>query len=270
MIKSISDILIVTDIDGTLLRAEKGVSAENKRAIERFVEKGGDFTVSTGRVIEAAKVLVKDLPITVPSIHVNGGYFYDWQKEEIIFPHYLPKLSVDIVSRIIGKFPFVDCYFANEHAVNLITSGDVLKSFSASVTKAFYRSSFSGIPDKVYKFVIVSNPDMMGDVQCFIESLPHPNIKYVLSCPFLLEILPEDNSKGNALRRLPPMCNKILQNTFAVGDYENDLDMIKAAGVGCAVGNACQSVKNVADIILPSCEDNAIARLIEMIEEKYQ
>ena len=53
MIERISDILIVTDVDGTLLREADGLSAENREAIKRFTDKGGHFTVSTGRAIEA-------------------------------------------------------------------------------------------------------------------------------------------------------------------------------------------------------------------------
>ena len=84
MIESISDILIITDVDGTLLREKQGISKENLEAIKRFTDKGGRFTVSTGRAIDVARYLLKDIPINAPSVHINGGYFYDWKKNEII------------------------------------------------------------------------------------------------------------------------------------------------------------------------------------------
>ncbi len=59
MIEKISDILIVSDIDGTLLREANGLSEENRAAIKRFTDKGGRFTVSTGRAIEAAKLFLR-------------------------------------------------------------------------------------------------------------------------------------------------------------------------------------------------------------------
>ena len=93
MIESISDILIITDVDGTLLREKDGISKENLEAIKRFTDKGGRFTVSTGRTIELSKKLLEGVPINAPSVHINGGYFYEWQKEEIIEPHYISKFA---------------------------------------------------------------------------------------------------------------------------------------------------------------------------------
>ena len=58
MIESLSDILIITDVDGTLLREKTGISKENLEAIKRFVDKGGHFTVSTGRAIDVARPII--------------------------------------------------------------------------------------------------------------------------------------------------------------------------------------------------------------------
>ena len=100
MIESISDILIITDVDGTLLRESKGISEENLDAIKRFVDKGGHFTVSTGRAIDVARDLLEKIPINVPSVHINGGYFYDWQKNEIIEPNYISRFARYSIKKI--------------------------------------------------------------------------------------------------------------------------------------------------------------------------
>ena len=100
MIESISDILIITDVDGTLLREKNGISRENLEAIKRFTDKGGRFTVSTGRAIDVAKPLLEKIPINAPSVHINGGYFYDWQNDEIIEPNYISKYARFAVKKI--------------------------------------------------------------------------------------------------------------------------------------------------------------------------
>ena len=87
--------------------------------------------------------------------------------------------------------------------------------------------------------------------------------------PFFLEILPKENSKGKALRRLCEILGIPPENSVAVGDYENDIEMITSAGIGAAVDNAQDSVKEAADIVLPSCEEDAIMHLICFLEEMY-
>lgn len=104
MIEKLSDILIVTDIDGTLLREKLGISKENLAAIKRFVDKGGHFTVSTGRAIDVTGTVLTGIPINAPSIHINGGYLYDWEKKKILEPNYISPNAKNTVERLHGSF----------------------------------------------------------------------------------------------------------------------------------------------------------------------
>ncbi|MBQ2898755.1 MAG: HAD family phosphatase [Oscillospiraceae bacterium] len=270
MIESISDILIITDVDGTLLRENKGISKENLEAIKRFTDKGGHFTVSTGRAIDVARELLEGIPINTPSVHINGGYFYDWQKEEVIEPHYISKYARYAVKKIAEKFDFCDCHFASTDSVNLMTSGKYIRKYIPEREFHFFEGSFEDIPENVYKFIVCCDPENMDEVRKFAESVSGKDVKIIQSSPFFLEILPPENSKGKSLERLCEMIGIPLENSVAAGDFENDSEMILAAGIGAAVENAQESLKEKADIILPSCEENAIAHLIEFLEEMYE
>ena len=270
MIESISDILIITDVDGTLLRESKGISAENLEAIKRFTDKGGRFTVSTGRAIDVARDLLEKIPINVPSVHINGGYFYDWQKDEIIEPNYISKFARYSIKKIADKFDFCDCHFASDFSVNLLTSGEYLRKYIPEREFHFFKGGYEDIPENVYKYIVCCDPENMDNVRKFAESVCGRDIKIIQSSPFFLEILPPQNSKGNSLKRLCQMVGVQLENSVAAGDYENDSDMLMVAGIGAAVENAQDGLKEIADIILPSCEENAIAHLIEFLEEMYE
>ena len=270
MIEGISDILIITDVDGTLLRENKGISKENLEAIKRFTDKGGHFTVSTGRAIDVAMELLEGIPINTPSVHINGGYFYDWQKEEIIESHYISKYARYAVKKIAEKFDFCDCHFASTDSVNLMTSGKYLRKYIPEREFHFFEGNFEDIPENVYKFIVCCDPENMDEVRKFAESVSGKDVKIIQSSPFFLEILPPENSKGKSLERLCEMIGIPLENSVAAGDFENDSEMILAAGIGAAVENAQESLKEKADIILPSCEENAIAHLIEFLEEMYE
>ena len=270
MIESLSDILIITDVDGTLLREKDGISEENLEAIKRFTDKGGHFTVSTGRAIDVAKPLLERIPINTPSVHINGGYFYDWEKEEIIEPNYISKYARFAVKKIKEKFDCCDCHFASTDSVNLLTSGNYLKKYIPEREFHFFNGDFEDIPENVYKYIVCCDPENMEEIRKFANSVFGKDVKVIQSSPFFLEILPPQNSKGKSLERLCEMVGIPLENSVAVGDYENDSDMILTAGIGAAVENAQESIKEKADMILPSCEENAIAHLIEFLEEMYE
>lgn len=270
MIEKISDILIVSDIDGTLLREANGLSEENRAAIKRFTDKGGRFTVSTGRAIEAAKLVLDESVVNAPSIHINGGYFYDWQRDEVIEPNYISPYAKFSVKKLIDKFNNCDCHFVRRGAsVNLLTSGEYLKKYIPARELEFFDGGADEVPEDIYKFIVCCDPENMPEIRKFAEGIFSKDVNIIQSSPFFLEILPKCNSKGRALRRLCELLGIPEENSVAVGDYENDIEMITAAGIGAAVDNADDNVKEAADIVLPRCEENAIMHLICFLEEMY-
>ena len=84
----------------------------------------------------------------------------------------------------------------------------------------------------------------------------------------LFEILPKNSNKGTLLKRMADLLGFDMSKTVAVGDYENDLVMIKMAGTGYAVANACLELKAVADRITVSNEENAIAKIIDDLDKE--
>ncbi len=262
-----SDFLIVTDVDGTLMRASLGISEKNLAAIRAFTEKGGGFTVATGREINITKELLAGVPITAPSIHINGGYIYDWEREEILEPHYMPRGFPENVRTILDRFPFIDCHFATHRAVNLLTSGDVMRRYLPD--REFYFCGFGDIPEQVYKYILTCPPEEMPEIRAFAGETVGKNADILQSSPFFLELLPAGVSKAKAMRRVCELTGHSIQNCAAAGDYENDLEMIRAAGIGAAPENALASVREAADFVLAPCEEDAIAQLIDILEERY-
>ena len=84
----------------------------------------------------------------------------------------------------------------------------------------------------------------------------------------LYEILPKGNTKGDVMLRIADILGINHEKTVAVGDYDNDVSMLKAAGVGVAVSNAIAEAKAAADYLTVSNEEHAIAQIIEDIEKE--
>ena len=102
----------------------------------------------------------------------------------------------------------------------------------------------------------------MADFAAFLRRLDAPVVRVVRSERLYMEILPEKASKGAALRRLCGIIGVPLARTVAMGDCDNDLELLEAAGVGCAVANAYPSLKAAAQKVTVSNEENAVAAVI--------
>ena len=91
--------LLVSDMDGTLLNSKGKLSEENKRAIEYFVDNGGQFTLATGRMLPSVKRHIHKLKVTLPVIMYNGTKIYDFSNDEVIYEKFLEEERKEISGR---------------------------------------------------------------------------------------------------------------------------------------------------------------------------
>ena len=102
-----------------------------------------------------------------------------------------------------------------------------------------------------------------------LEDMGLQGVRVVHSAEQILELLPEGVSKGSALKRI---CGEIgipLSRTAAVGDFDNDLEMIETAQFGVAVSNACRKLREAADLIVSSNDENGVAEAIDYIMKNH-
>ena len=121
----IDKLLIVCDLDGTLLNENREVSPKNKMALERFVEKGGHFTIATGRNLKGALKILDIVPVNMPIILMNGALIYDYKQNEILYECTLDKYAQDIIFQVMGEFPDIGVEIFNRNEISLIRENDV-------------------------------------------------------------------------------------------------------------------------------------------------
>ncbi|MEG1028332.1 MAG: HAD-IIB family hydrolase, partial [Oscillospiraceae bacterium] len=139
MIKNIKDILVVSDLDNTLLTAEGGIPPYNVEMIEKFQSLGGKFTVATGRSIESVAHYLKQIKLSAPAILYNGAIIYDYNQRRILSKKTLPQLEAKKALAIIRKnFPEIGTevmcdnnrlYMLQENAYTQKHTDDELLSF---------------------------------------------------------------------------------------------------------------------------------------------
>ncbi len=262
-------ILLCTDLDGTLFRHDKTISKENDEAIRYFKQQGGAFTFITGRepsIVGDVCALVKP---NAPIGCLNGCGIYDYQKEQLLWSVRLIDEAKTIVDAIAQTFPNVGILIACADHVYFQQDNDCTQHFRNITGAPHLISDFGEKSDQVLKVVFASSD--ADELQCVMKELhAHPlsgQFDFIQSERTFYELLPKGASKGALLLKFAELLNIDRRRTIAVGDYDNDISMIRDAGIGYAVSNAQPSVKAVADRITVSNEEHAIAKIIEELDK---
>lgn len=256
-------ILICTDLDDTLLSSNKTVSKRNLQAIEYFMSEGGYFTFDTGRVPQGARIVLDYVRPNAPVIAYNGASIYDFEKEEMLWGMYLDKSAIailDFVTKNIPETGFVVCtdtrvcFSRRNYRTDLYRKIEQLPEDYTEHT---------AIVEPIKKVVFVAEADVISKVRSLIaENDFGDNFDFVQSSANYYEILPAGASKGTGLKNLAEILGISADRTIGIGDNENDIPLLKDAKIGVAVGNALDLVKEAADIVTVTNDEDAIARII--------
>jgi Cof subfamily protein (haloacid dehalogenase superfamily) len=262
--KRFEGLLMCTDLDGTLLRADKTISRENLDAIEHFKNEGGKFTFISGRMPCTAWDIFDIIKPNAPFGCINGGGIYDGYKREYIWAEKLDPLAMDIVERVYDTLPSVGFQVNTLDNIYFCRENFAMQEFRRLTGVPNLVRHFRDMDETVAKVVFGEhrNKEIL-ELADFLAAQPlAPEFSLIRSDSMLYEILPKGVSKGSALPILAKSLGVDMKNTIAVGDYDNDITMLKAAGVGYAVSNATAAAKEAADKITVSNEEHAIAKII--------
>lgn len=266
--KKFDGLLICTDLDGTLLKNDKTISKENLSAIEYFKQNGGVFTFVTGRMPFFVSDMYNAVKPNGPIGCINGGGVYDFKEQAYLWQAELDKSALELVDYAEEKIPEIG------FQVNTFDKTYFCKENSAM---AEFRK-ITGLPNLVCRHRDVKEPMakiVFGDEKeeniIYLKELldGHPlssEFDFIRSEKTLYEILPKGIGKGTVVKKVSELMGIDINKTIAVGDYNNDISMLRAAKIGVAVSNACDAAKAAADYITVSNEESAIAKIISDIE----
>jgi Cof subfamily protein (haloacid dehalogenase superfamily) len=265
-------ILICTDLDGTLYKKDKTISKKNRDAIEYFKREGGSFTFITGRMPYYSRDAYDKVKPNVAFGCVNGGALYDGEAMRYTWAMELPLDALKLVGVIYEKFPGVGIqlccpettYFAKNNA-----STERFRRLTGLPNNVCDHRDFNKTMGKII-FSTDIEEELLGVAETLRSHELAEKFDFIRSERTLFEILPKGVNKGLALKKLADQLGIDIKRTVAIGDYDNDAAMLKAAGVGIAVANASKAAIDAADAVTVSNEDDAIAKVIYDIEDgKY-
>ena len=256
--------IVTIDLDGTLFDDKKHISDENKLAIKKAKELGVKIVISTGRPIAGVMPVLEELNLlddTDYCIVYNGAKIFNCKTKELVFSSSITGLDVYDLYKEALKLN------VHYHAFNI--NEDLLTMDHNPYTDV--EASLNHIKDIIYDFSKTNSSDlylksMMVDSKenidrCIRDVNPMFKEKYsmVRSSDIFLEFLNKNTNKGNALVALAKYLNVDIKDTMAIGDQDNDMSMIKAAGVGVCMENGAKEVKEVADFITKDNESSGVA-----------
>ena len=263
-------ILLCSDLDDTLLTSDKRISDKNKKAIEYFMREGGLFTFATGRVVEGARLMLKYIQPNVPMICFNGAGIYDFMNEKLLYLKTLDKEAVKAVEYMYKKAPHaaIDVCTATESF--FCRTNPILERHKFLENLPDNYIDYTDIKDDWVKVIFMTEEHQVQNVKKIIaESEFADRFDFMQSSPWYYEMLPKNSGKGSGLLKLSEILGIPIEKTIGVGDNHNDITLVREAGLGIAVANAADEVKQVADIITVDNNSDAISSIIESIERNF-
>ena len=260
--------LIVSDMDATLLDENKEISTENKQAIEYFIENGGLFTVASGRMATEVKMYFDTFSINAPAILNNGAQIHDFTNDIDLMLQCIEDERKECIKRAYENIPDV--------GIEICTARDDVYIYrECSETERYKLRNVDvcfGMNDKAWsddwiKVLIIGEKEQLDTVEPVYRSM-YDKGYVVRSGEKYLDIVSNGASKGNALTCLVERMGIRKEKVIAVGDNMNDISMIYAAGIGVAVENGVNELKNAADVVAPPHTEPVVKFIIEEIIDK--
>lgn len=259
--------LIALDMDGTLLNEDKEISERTVLAIREVRKRGKKVVLATGRPLNGVLPYLKKLDLFDEDDYVitfNGALVQSTKKAEIILDY---PLSVEAYKELYKVSLSLG---VNIHA---LTDKSVLTPVNNPYTEI--ESSINKIPilvapvasinpdELIVKVMFIDSPEKLDNALINMPKSIEDKYTIVRSAPYFLEFLDKRVNKGVGVSAVAKKLGLTHENVICVGDAGNDLAMIKYAKLGVAMGNATDELKNHADYVTHSNEEDGVAHIIE-------
>ncbi len=267
--------LVALDLDGTILdkRFEGLISPRVRRTIAAVQAAGIPVTIATGRTLDYVKPIAQELDIRVPVITTQGAVIGDPRSGRIFFEAAMPMEAARTIVRWAQAHNRVlILYFSDGRGGTRMYQNR--EEWEPEVYDHWFGTPRILCPDlerllegpqahPPLKFILVNDINREPDLSDFIQELLGPEVHVTRTLDLLVEGTARGVDKGAGLRHLCQILGIDPARTLAVGDNENDIPLLEAAGLGVAMGQATDKVKAVADWVAPPIEADGAAVALE-------
>lgn len=259
--------LIVLDLDGTLLTDEKAISERTKKTLMHLKENGHEVMIATGRPYRSSEMYYHELGLQTPIVNFNGAFVHHPRNKS--WGTYHSPMDMKVAKEIVEalqNFQFHniiaeiqdDVYFHyhDEKLINLMQVG------SPKVTTGDLRNFLTASPTSM---LIHTDQQHVDDIRQHLSDVHAEVIDHRRwADPFhVIEMVKTGLNKAVGIKRVAQHLNVPVERIIAFGDEDNDLEMLEYAGTGVAMGNAIDQLKNVANEVTLTNEEDGIALFLQ-------
>lgn len=264
--------MVGLDLDGTLLNSKKELTPFTKEVIAKAIEKGVHVLVATGRPFTGVPKELREFPGMRYALTSNGARILDTATGELLIEHLLSRESAKKTLEITGKYDTLqEIYFDGQGYAEQGKLDHVERYHHDPNMWAYVRSSRIPVPNIME--LLDSKEQELDKVQALFSDMEErraawkelsecEDLNLVSSLKYNIEINAAGVNKGKGLIALGKILGIEREEIMAIGDGDNDIEMITEAGVGVAMGNAEESVKCNADYVTGTNDEDGAAQAI--------
>ena len=267
--------VLACDMDGTILKDDKTISQETIDELKRITDEGVIFLPSTGRTHRELPTAIRDLPFIHYALCCNGGAIYNYLEGKYIYEKTIPfDLTLEVLE-YSKNLPLYAAVVVNGQRivtgdendeiceyVRKVAVPDILFNFIGAydVKKAFEQKKQGAQKILFYVAEGYDRQSIQNDL-----STRFPELAVSTSGPLFIEVNIKGVDKGEALKDFCKLMNIPIEESIAFGDAQNDISMLKAAGMSVVTANGTDETKKYADMICPSNNDDGVCKTIKEI-----
>lgn len=256
--------LIISDLDGTLLNTKKLVSTGTIAAFSEASKQKVASSIATGRMHMAASFFGKTIGSNVPVISCNGTMIRDINTDEAIYEEYIDDaVSEDLLAFLYAHNIYCSWYigtqiYAPYFSWDMFPGYRTVKNFTINELGADYKDYTKNIT----QIVLRSEENIPTDLLNTLTDKYQTAVKFQQNTGYTIDITPPHINKAIGVKRLGEYLGINKDEIMVLGDGDNDIDMLKYAGLSVATENAIPEAKKAASFVTDSCDNDGVAKAV--------
>lgn len=268
--------LYISDLDGTLLDEEGCLSNASKESLLKLIELDVLFTVASARSVHSIQRLLEDIPLTLPIVAFNGAYISDFKTGQHYIINSIEKKLAHSLFKLLMPYGVLSSLHTN--GVDALFHSGALSTGTTDYIEDRERdlkvkvNPIEAIPmdSEIMAFTVIDTKEKILELKENLVSYDNIIVdawEDMYYKPwYWLSIHSNESTKANGIKALKDMITMPVDQLIVFGDNTNDIEMFTIADLSCAVGNAVDSLKNIADEIIGPHIHNSVVRKIADME----